>query len=124
MKEVQRLTGRLAALRKFISRSSKKCHHLFSLLKKKNDFEWTSEYQHAFKDLKRYLSSPPVTVKTRGRWQLLIYLAVSKVDISVVLVREDEGTKFPIHYVSKILSGAEARYPHLEKLDLALVDSS
>ncbi|XP_070041211.1 uncharacterized protein [Nicotiana tomentosiformis] len=53
MKEVQRLTGRLAAVSTFISRSSEKCHHFFSLLKKKNVFVWTPECQQALKDLKR-----------------------------------------------------------------------
>nr|XP_009767784.1 PREDICTED: uncharacterized protein LOC104218887 [Nicotiana sylvestris] len=41
VKEVQRLIGRLAALSRFISRSSEKCHHFIGLLKKKNYFEWT-----------------------------------------------------------------------------------
>lgn len=42
VKEVQRLTGRLAALSRFISRSLEKCHR-FTLLNKKNNFEWTPE---------------------------------------------------------------------------------
>nr|XP_016495285.1 PREDICTED: uncharacterized protein LOC107814390 [Nicotiana tabacum] len=63
VKEVQRLTWRLAALNRFIFRSSKKCHHFFSLLKKKNNYEWTLKYQQALKDLKRYLSSPPLLSK-------------------------------------------------------------
>jgi len=52
---------------------------------------------------------------------LLIYLAVSEVAVSAILDREDEGTQSPIYYVSRILTGAETRYPYLEKLALALV---
>ncbi|XP_075088446.1 uncharacterized protein LOC142170437 [Nicotiana tabacum] len=79
VKEVQRLTERLAALRRFISRSSEKFHHFFSLLKKKNDFVWTPKCQQAPKDLKRYLSSPPLLSKPGEGEQLLICLAVLKV---------------------------------------------
>jgi len=44
IKEVQRLKGRLATLSRFISRYLEKCHHFFSLLKKKNNFKSTPEY--------------------------------------------------------------------------------
>ena len=45
VKVVQRITGRIAALGRFISRSSDRNHKFFSLLKKKNDFAWTPECQ-------------------------------------------------------------------------------
>nr|XP_009758589.1 PREDICTED: uncharacterized protein LOC104211256 [Nicotiana sylvestris] len=64
----------------------------FSLLKKKNNFEWTPQCQQALKDLKRYLSSPPLLSKPEEGKQLLIYLAVSEVAVNVVLVREDKGS--------------------------------
>ncbi|XP_070035159.1 uncharacterized protein [Nicotiana tomentosiformis] len=94
-KEVQRLTGRLTALSRYISRSLEKCHHFFSLLKKKNNFEWTPKCRHALKDLKRYLSSPPLLSKPEEGKKLLIYLAVSEVAVSAVLVHEDEGMQSP-----------------------------
>lgn len=106
---------------RFISQSSKKFHHFFALLKKKNNFEWTPECQLALKDLKRYLSTPPLLSKSEEAEQLLIYLAVSEAPVSAVLVRENEGIQSHIYYVSKILTGAETRYPHLKKLALALV---
>nr|XP_009588728.1 uncharacterized protein LOC104086223 [Nicotiana tomentosiformis] len=81
VKEVQRLTWRLAALNRFIFRSSKKCHHFFSLLKKKNNYEWTLKYQQALKDLKRYLSSPPLLSKPEeGEADLLSDLGGSDAD--------------------------------------------
>nr|XP_016509521.1 PREDICTED: uncharacterized protein LOC107826988 [Nicotiana tabacum] len=90
VKEVQRLTGRLAALSRFISRSSEKCHHFFSLLKKKKNFEWTPECRQALKDPKWYLSSPLLLSKLEEGEHLLIYLAVSKVAVRAVLVRDDK----------------------------------
>ena len=51
-KQVQMLTGRAAALNRFISRSSNKCKPFFSLLKKATDFLWTEECEVALADLK------------------------------------------------------------------------
>nr|XP_009605277.1 uncharacterized protein LOC104099854 [Nicotiana tomentosiformis] len=92
VKEVQKLTGRLAALSRFISQSSKKCHRLFELLKRKNNFEWTPECRQALKELNKYLSSPQLLSKPKEGESLLVYVAVSDVAVSAVLVREEKGT--------------------------------
>ncbi|XP_024010360.1 uncharacterized protein LOC112085381 [Eutrema salsugineum] len=55
---------------------------------------------------------------------LFLYIAISASAVSNVLVREDRGEQRPIFYVSKSLSDAEARYPTLEKLALAVVTSA
>ena len=55
-KEVQRLTGRIAALSRFMSRSSDKCQPFFQVLKKA--FHWYAHCEEAFVVLKTYLSSP------------------------------------------------------------------
>ena len=57
IKEVQRLTGRIAALSLFVSRASDKCQPFFQVLKKA--FQWDTECEEAFSALKTYLSSPP-----------------------------------------------------------------
>ncbi|XP_019246477.1 PREDICTED: uncharacterized protein LOC109226132 [Nicotiana attenuata] len=124
VKAVQRLTGRIAALSRFISRSSDKSHHFFALLKRKNNFEWTSECQHALEELKRYLSSPPLLRTPEEGETLYLYLAVSEIAVSGVLVREEQGMQFPIYYVSRTLGDAKTWYPHLEKLALALISAS
>ena len=46
IKEVQSLTGRVAALNKFVSKVTDKCLPFFKVLKKV--FEWTDECQKAF----------------------------------------------------------------------------
>ena len=57
-KEVQRLTGRIAALSRFVFRSSDKCQPFFQVLKKA--FQWDAAHcKEAFATLKTYLSSPP-----------------------------------------------------------------
>ncbi|XP_060200478.1 uncharacterized protein LOC132628732 [Lycium barbarum] len=91
VKAVQKLTGRIASLSRFISRSSDKSHRFFSLLKKKNDFVWTPECQQALEELKQYLSSPPLLHTPKADEQLFLYLAVSEVAVSGILVREEKG---------------------------------
>ena len=56
VKEVQSLNGKIAALDKFVSRATDNCLPFFRTLKK--SFEWTTECQQAFEDLKTYISSP------------------------------------------------------------------
>ncbi|XP_019251076.1 PREDICTED: uncharacterized protein LOC109229991 [Nicotiana attenuata] len=124
VKAVQRLTKCIAALGRFISRSSKKSHRFFSLLKKKNNFSRTPKCQQALEELKWYLLSPPLLHTPKADEQLYLYLAVSEVAISGVLVREEEGMQFPIYYVSRTLGEAETRYPHMEKLALTLLSAS
>ena len=55
--EVQRITGRIAALSRFVSRASDKCQPFFQILKKA--FQWDAHCEEAFVALKKYLSSPP-----------------------------------------------------------------
>ena len=55
--EVQRLTGRIAALSRFVSKASDKCQPFFQILKKA--FQWDARCEEAFAALKTYLSSPP-----------------------------------------------------------------
>ena len=56
IKEVQKLTGRIAAFNKFVSRATDKCLPFFKTLKQA--FTWIDECEAAFQDLKHYLSNP------------------------------------------------------------------
>ena len=122
IKEVQRLTGRVAALSRFISRASDKCQPFFQVLKKA--FQWDEKCEEAFATLKAYLSSPPVLVSPVEGELLTLYLAVSNFSTSAVLVRDKERVQHPVYYCSRALRGAEERYPRMEKLILALVTAA
>ena len=54
--EVQRLTGRIVALSRFVFRASDKCQPFFQIMKKA--FQWDACCKEAFAALKTYLSSP------------------------------------------------------------------
>ncbi|XP_024006657.1 uncharacterized protein LOC112083337 [Eutrema salsugineum] len=109
-REVQRLTGRIAALNRFISRSTDKCLPFYQLLRGNKHLEWNEKCEEAFAELKEYLSTPPVLSKPET--------------VSSVLVREDRGEQKPIFYTSKSLDGSEYRYPTLEKFAFAVVISA
>ncbi|KAL5558492.1 hypothetical protein UlMin_034703 [Ulmus minor] len=121
IKEVQRLTGRIAALNRFISRATDRCKPFFQALRKGKDFIWTADCEQSFQELKSYLGKPPLLSKPHEGDSLILYLAVSKGAVSSALVREEDGVQWPIYYTSKSLLDAETRYPKIEKLALALM---
>jgi hypothetical protein len=59
-KKVQRLTGCMAALSRFISRLGERWMPFYKLLKKVDKFQWTTEAQEALEALKKFLTTPPV----------------------------------------------------------------
>ena len=123
-KQVQKLVGMLNALGRFISKSSDRCRPIFNLLKAQVQFEWSDDCEEAFQQLKQYLGSVPILSKAEDGEELFLYLAVTDVAISSVLIRLHEGVEKPVYFLSKTLLDAETRYSHLEKLALALVYSA
>ncbi|GKV45813.1 hypothetical protein SLEP1_g52858 [Rubroshorea leprosula] len=120
VKDVQRLTGRVAALHRFIARSAERCLPFFKALREPKNFQWTNECQQAFDELKRYLASAPLLSKPVNGECLYLYLGVTEEAVSSVLLREEDKHQKPICYVSKVLQGAEQNYPLAEKAAFAL----
>jgi hypothetical protein len=60
LKGVQRVTGYLAALSRFIARLGERSLPLYKLVKKSDHFTWTPEAQEALDSLKNMLKSPPI----------------------------------------------------------------
>ncbi|GKU96255.1 hypothetical protein SLEP1_g9507 [Rubroshorea leprosula] len=121
VKDVQRLTGRIAALHRFVARSAERCLPFFRALRELESFQWTDTCQQAFDELKRYLASAPLLSKPMEGESLYLYLGVTVEAISSVLLREENKNQKPICYVSKVLQGAEQNYPLAEKAAFALV---
>ena len=78
MREVQRLTGCIAALDRFMSRSADKCQPFFLVLRQQNNFNWDEQADEAFHALKTYLAQLPKISNLAKREVLVLYLAVSK----------------------------------------------
>ena len=116
--------GMTAALNRFISRSADRCQPFFQLLKKGTTFKWDDSCVAAFKDLKRYLSSPLLLSNPTPVEPLILYLAVSEWAVSVVLIRIKDTVQCPMYYTSKTMTKVETRYLPLEKVGLALVTAA
>nr|XP_025665327.1 uncharacterized protein LOC112764025 [Arachis hypogaea] len=124
-KDVQRLTGRLAALSRFLPCLAFKSFNFFQCLKKNTkSFSWDEKCEEAFLSLKHFLSKPPVLQKPKLDEPLYLYLSVTELTISSALVTENNKDQQPVYFVSKTLQNAELRYPKLEKLVLALIFSA
>ncbi|CAL9026172.1 unnamed protein product, partial [Prunus brigantina] len=125
VKDIQSLTGRVAALTRFISKATDRCAPFFKALKgNKRNITWTAECDKALSELKEYMSRAPLLSTPEPGNILTIYLSVSATAVSSVLIRPHEGAEHPVHYVSKGLQDAEVRYPDIEKLAFALVVSA
>ena len=122
VKNVQKLTGRIATLNRFISRATDKCLPFFKTLKQA--FTWTDECEAAFQDFKRYLSNPPLLSPSKEGENLYLYLAVSATTVNVDLIREKDKKQLPVYYVTQAFQGAEAKYPRIEKIAFALIVAS
>ncbi|XP_030929646.1 uncharacterized protein LOC115955594 [Quercus lobata] len=114
----------IAALNRFISRSADRCKPFFLLLHKWKGFEWNEDCVVAFQQLKEYLVRPPIMSSPNADEVLFAYIAVASHAVSLVLIREDNGTQRPVYYVSKSLQEAETRYLPLEKAILAVVQAT
>jgi hypothetical protein len=117
VKDMQKLTGCMAVLSRFISRLGEKGLPFFKLLKAKEKFEWSKEADTAFAELKQFLTSPPVlTVPKEGKTLLLHIAATNQVvNIAIVIEHEEVGHVFkvqrPVYFISEVLNESKTRYP-------------
>ncbi|XP_074373571.1 uncharacterized protein LOC141713906 [Apium graveolens] len=127
IKEVQHLTGCIAALRRFIPQASKKCSSFFKVIKeasRNKKLLWDDQCKESFEAIKAFLTSPPVLARALPRETLKVYISASDGSVASVLVKDVEEREAPVYYVSYTLKDAETRYPHVEKLVYALVVAS
>ena len=123
-KEVQKLTVMIAALNRFISRSSDRCRPFYLLINKWKGFEWFEDCIVAFQQLKEYLSRPLIMSSPEADEVIYAYIAVALHAVSLVLIQDDNGLQKPVYYMSKSLHEAEVRYLPLEKAILVVVHAT
>ncbi|XP_074350084.1 uncharacterized protein LOC141689632 [Apium graveolens] len=94
-KDIQKLAGCLASLRRFIPKLAERCLPFFEMLKgarNKKLVDWT----------------PNSGARA----------------VTSALIPKENGKQSPVYYVSQVLKDAETRYPNLEKIAIALVHLS
>jgi hypothetical protein len=108
LKEVQKFTGCLASLSRFICRLGEKALPLYQLMKKSNTFVWMMQVDVAFKDLKKMLSTTSILASSLPKEPMLLYIAVTNRVVSalVVVERVEDGktVQWPVYYLSEVLS--------------------
>jgi len=127
IRDVQKLTGQIAALNRFIHRSADRSLPFFKLLRNANKFEWGLEQSEALQALKNHLQNMVKMTSSDPKDVLLLYIATSYSAISAALVleREVEGKKqLPVYFVSEALAGSKLLYSELEKITYAVVRSA
>ncbi|XP_059670871.1 uncharacterized protein LOC132316408 [Cornus florida] len=105
IKEVQALTGRIAALSQFISKLSDHCKSFFDTIRSNGR------------------QSPPILSAPEPGEKLFLYLGVSSIATSTVLIRCKKRAQYPVFYVSKTMTDAEWRYSKAERVILSLVNA-
>src|SRR5437762_1947983 len=130
LRDVQKLTGCMAALSRFVSHLGERAMPFYKLLKKQDKFQWTPEAQQAFDELKEFLTCPPVLVPPMPEEPLLLYIAATShvVSTAVIVEREEEGhiqkVQHPVYFVSEVLNESKVRYPQVQKILYAVLITS
>jgi hypothetical protein len=130
IKDVQKLTGCMAALNRFVLKVGERGLPFFKLLKHQEKFVYTIEADQALAQLKDFLSKPPILTAPRKGEQLLLYLAATThvVSTAIIVERQEDGHAYPVqhpvYFVSEVLSESKARYQPVQKLLHAVLITS
>jgi hypothetical protein len=127
-KGAQRLTGRLASLNRFISRSAERNLPFFEVLKSAEVFQSGPIQQKAFEELKQYLIELTTLTPPSSGAPLLLYVPASHAAVSAALVQEKQDgqvkKQVPVYFVSEVLSPSKKNYTDLEKVLYAVLMAS
>jgi hypothetical protein len=116
LKGVQRVTGYLAALSRFIARLGQCSLPLYKLMKKSDHFTWTPEAQEALDSLKNMLKSPPILTAPTPEESMLLYISATTQVVSAALVvereepRRSQKVQRPMYFVSEVLLDSKTHY--------------
>jgi hypothetical protein len=127
---MQKLTGCMAALNRFISKLRERGLPFFKLLKHQEKFVWTPDADQALAQLKEFLPKPPVLMAHRKKEKLMVYLAATThvISIAIVVERQEDDHVYPVqrpvYFVSEVLSESKARYQPVQRLLYAVLITS
>ena len=98
LKQIQKLTGCVAALSCFISRLGEKTLPLNRLLRRTEHFEWMDAATVGLEEIKAILATNPIPAAPNVGEPMLLYIAATHQVVSAVLVveRETDRHKFPL----------------------------
>ena len=124
VKQVQGFLGFGNFYQRFIQGFSEIAQPLNKLLKKDRKFEWTTECQQAFDDLKTRFTSGPVLVMPDQMKPFQIKCDASKYVLGAVLTQLDSnGDRHPCAFISKTFSPAQRNYKIYDQELLAIIQA-
>jgi hypothetical protein len=131
-KDVQKLTGRIVTLNRFIVKLAQRSLPFFTILRGSTRMDWGPEQQKAFEDFKCYLEHLPTLSSPKHGQPLMLYLSAMHSAVSGALVvkkeivKDDKSVKqqFPVYFVSKVLTGSKKYYSEMEKIYYAIIMSA
>jgi hypothetical protein len=122
LRQLQSLQGKENFLRRFIPNYAELTQGFTRLLKKGYEFVWDDTANKSFEALKLALTHTPLLFPPDYSRDYFLYLTASDSTIAMVLVQEDDShDEHVIYYLSQSLMTTEAKYLHVEKLALAVV---
>src|SRR3954451_15510950 len=122
IKEVMSFLGLCNYYRRFIKGYLAISAPITNLLRKDREFEWSTEINDAFRQLKEQMSVVPVLAIPDSKKEFIVTTDVSDFTIGVVLSQgNDRGQLQPIAFESRKLSPVEQNYATHEKELLAIM---
>lgn len=94
----------------------------FKSLKVVDGWKWTLNIEKSFQWLVEVLTQLPVLAKVCLGYTLYLYYAVSEYAVSSNLLKKDkDGVQCLIFCISRVLRGAESKYPEVKKKAFVVV---
>ncbi|HLO99762.1 MAG TPA: reverse transcriptase domain-containing protein [Fimbriimonas sp.] len=127
VRDVQCFLGFANFYRRFIHGYSRVCRPLFDLLQKNHPFEWTSECQEVFDELKMAFTTAPILRHFDPTLETILETDASDFVTSGILSQRfperDKLVLHPVAFFSKKMSPAECNYGIGDKELLAIVQA-
>lgn len=120
--KIRSFLGIINYYRRFIPDLSVKSLPLIELTKKNSNFNWTTECQNAYDELKKCFSENVTLIHPDFNKPLLLHTDASNFAIGAVLSQFDDKKRLrPIAYYSRKLSDSERNYTIYDKELLAII---
>jgi len=108
--EVRTFCGLASYYRTFVPHFAHVAKPLHDLMKKNVSFEWSSNCEASFQELKKRLTTPPVLVAPRDEGEYVLDTDASDFALGAVLHQRQDGQLKVIGFASRSLTAPERRY--------------
>jgi len=121
LRQSRAFVGLCQYYRRFVPNFSETAAPLYALTKKGAHFQWTSDCQHAFEQLKASLTSAPVLALPDDDGEFILDCDASNHSIGAVLSQIQDGVEKPVCFASQLYNKHEFNYNVTRKELLAVV---